>query len=74
MAYQFDTQITGSTKTAIRIPGENPIEHQLNGIAAREQDANVIMGGLSTMYNIVGWIIGDDLTTRTVKQDVYSDE
>lgn len=71
MAYNFSTQITGSTKA--KIVGESK-EHTLNGITARNSDANVVMAGLSTMYGLVGWTIQDidSAVTRTSKEDIIN--
>lgn len=73
MSYAFDTQSNASTRASVR-GGDFDLAfdvHNMTQINGRETDANVIMAGLSTMYDIVGWTIDD--VTRTVKQDVTTD-
>lgn len=75
MAYQFETAATGTTTT--RMMGTIKT-HKMTGINATESDANVIVGGLSTMYDIVGYrmapIYPDQVTVmRTVNQNVTDD-
>lgn len=65
MAYVFNQQIAGSIKGV----DENNVSHSMNGIKTTESNANVIMGGLSELFAIVGLEIPHDVV-RTVKQDV----
>lgn len=65
MAYVFNQQIAGSIKCV----DDNNASHSMNGIKTTETDANVIMGGLSELFGIIGLDIPHDVI-RTVKQDV----
>lgn len=65
MAYVFNQQISGSIKCV----DENDASFSMNGIKTTETNANVIMGGLSELFGIVGWGVPHDVV-RTVKQDV----
>lgn len=69
MAYSFSTQIIGSTKT--KLVGESK-EHTINGVNSRLSNADSLMAGLSSMYDIVGWQIQnvDTPVVRTNKEDV----
>lgn len=71
MAYEFQTQNTGSMKTVLIGTKSGNVSKTFNGINPTETDANVIMGGLSLLFDIGGLSVGD--STRTVKQDVVSD-
>lgn len=64
MAYTFKNQAVG--KATITDEESNKIS--LAGINTKNDDANVMMGGLSIMLSIVGWGIQD--ASRIVTQDV----
>lgn len=66
MAYIFNQQVSGSIKCV----DENQKSHSMNGIKTTEADANVIMGGLTELFDIVGLNVPQDVI-RTVKQNVY---
>lgn len=64
MAYQFVNRSTGKSQ----ITDENDSTFTLAGINTSTTDANVIMGGLSTLLDIVGWTVQD--ANRVVTQDI----
>lgn len=64
MAYQFVNRSTGKSQ----ITDENDSTLTLNGINTATTDANVIMGGLSILLDIVGWTVQD--ANRVVTQDI----
>ena len=64
MAYQFVNRSTGKSQ----ITDENASTFTLAGINTATTDANVIMGGLSTLLDIVGWTVAD--ANRVVTQDI----
>ncbi len=64
MAYQFVNRSTGKSQ----ITDENSTVFTLNGINTSTNDANVIMSGLSTLLDIVGWTVQD--ANRVVTQDI----
>lgn len=68
MSYRFENQAVG--KVTITDEEENKIT--LSGINARENDANILMGGLSYLFDVVGWTVED--VFRTVNQDVVEVE
>lgn len=68
MAYEFSNQVLSKAK----ITDETNETFTINGIAARTQDADMIMGGLSYLLDIVGWKTQD--VTRIVNQDVVEKE
>lgn len=68
MAYVFETQNTATTK----ITDETNTTFNLKGINGTTNDANIIMGGLSIMLDIVGWQVTD--VTRVVNQDIIEEE
>lgn len=68
MAYQFTNQVVGKLK----ITDESGGDITLNGINTRENDANVIMGGVSILFGIVNWGVQD--AVRIVNQDVEETE
>ena len=68
MSYVFNQQIAGSIKCV----DDNNASFSMNGIKSTETNANVIMGGLSELFGIVGWSVPHDVV-RTVKQDVNED-
>jgi len=70
MSYNFENQQNASTRASVR-GGDFDLAfdvHNMSQINGKESDANVVMAGLSTMYNIVGWTVDD--VVRTVKQNV----
>lgn len=67
MAYIFSNQTTGK----VQITDENDDKFMLTGINTKEDDANVMMAGLSYMLDIVGWQINDAI--RIVNQDVIEE-
>lgn len=73
MAYNFSTQIIGSTHT--KIFGQRNA-HSINGVNSRLDNADSLMSGLSTMYDLVGWQIQDidNPVVRNNKEDVIKDE
>lgn len=64
MAYQFVNRSTGKSQ----VTDENSTIFTLNGINTSTTDANVIMSGLSTLLDIVGWTVQD--ANRVVTQDI----
>ena len=64
MAYQFVNRSTGKSQ----VTAENDSTFTLAGINTSTTDANVIMGGLSTLLDIVGWTVQD--ANRVVTQDI----
>lgn len=64
MAYQFVNRSTGKSQ----VTDENSTIFTLNGINTSTTDANVIMAGLSTLLDIVGWTVQD--ANRVVTQDI----
>lgn len=64
MAYQFVNRSTGKSQ----VTDENDSTFTLAGINTSTTDANVIMGGLSTLLDIVGWTVAD--ANRVVTQDI----
>lgn len=64
MAYQFVNRSTGKSQ----VTDENDSTFTLAGINTSTTDANVIMGGLSTLLDIVGWTVQD--ANRVVTQDI----
>lgn len=64
MAYQFVNRSTGKSQ----ITDENASTFTLAGINTSTTDANVIMGGLSILLDIVGWTVQD--ANRVVTQDI----
>lgn len=64
MAYKFTNQNVGKAT----IKDEESNSFSLNGINTKNDDANVMMSGLSIMLGIVGWEIQD--ASRIVTQDV----
>lgn len=66
MAYEFSNEIVAKVKVSEDASGQDAIT--LNGINGRETDANIIMGGVSALFGIVGWNVG--AVTRVINQDV----
>ncbi len=64
MAYQFENQALGK----VNVTDELQNTFTLQGINAQESDANVMMGGLSYLLDIVGWTAQD--AVRIINQDV----
>lgn len=67
MAYVFETKSNASVK----IVDETNTNFQLKGINGTTNDADAIIGGLSTMLDIVGWQLTD--VTRIVNQDIVEE-
>lgn len=75
MAYVFENQILGTTKATVTGTSAEEgvtVTHNLQGINARQSNADSIMAGVNELYGIVGWATTD--LTRTVKQDVHDNE
>lgn len=68
MAYEFSNQILGK----VLITDEQGNEFTLTKINTQSNDANILMGGLSYMLDIVGWSVQN--ATRVVNQDVVEGE
>ncbi len=68
MAYQFSNEIVAKMK----VTDDSDNDITLNGINGQETDANVIMGGINTLFDIVGW--GTQNAIRIVNQDVQETE
>ena len=68
MSYVFQNQAVGKAT----ITDETDTKINLAGINTSIADANVIMGGLSTFVDIVGWTITD--ASRIVTQDIVGAE
>lgn len=68
MPYVFENQNTATTK----ITDETDTTFNLKGINGTTNDANIIMAGLSSMLDIVGWQVQD--VTRVVNQDIVEEE
>lgn len=68
MAYVFSNQ----TLAKATITDEQDNKFTMQGINAAETDANVIMGGMSTLLSIVGWDIKDAM--RIINQDIEEAE
>lgn len=64
MAYVFNNQVIAKAT----ITDEEDNKFTMQGIAANETDANVIMGGMSSLLGIVGWSIKD--AVRVINQDI----
>ncbi len=64
MAYQFTNEIVAK----IKVTEDSGSDITLNGVNGRETDANVIMGGVSSLFDIVGWRVTE--ATRIVNQDI----
>lgn len=64
MAYEFTNQNTAKAK----ITDETMSEFTLTGINGVTNDADAVMGGLSTLLDIVGWTVAD--AQRIVTQDI----
>lgn len=67
MGYVFNNQVLGKAK----ITDEQNNDFTLNGVNAREESADSIMGGLSYILDIVGWSIQD--ATRIINQDIVEE-
>lgn len=64
MAYQFTNQNTAKAT----IQDDTQTKFTLTGINGKTNDADAVMGGLSTLLDIVGWGIQD--VQRIVTQDI----
>lgn len=67
MAYVFSNQIVGK----IKVTDDQDNDITLSGINGRETDANIIMGGVSLLFDIVGWQVTD--AARTITQDIQEE-
>lgn len=65
--YIFSNQTTGKAQ----VTDENDNTFTITGINTREQDANVMMAGLSYLLDVVGWKVTD--AVRIVNQDVIEE-
>ncbi len=65
MAYQFRNEATAKMSVTM---SDSDDKVTLAGVNGTETDANVIMGGISTLLGIVGWSTRD--AARVVTQDV----
>lgn len=66
--YVFVDQILGK----VEIVDETNTKLTFQGINARENDANVIMEGITRLLDIVGWAPQD--VTRIINQDITESE
>lgn len=66
MAYAFSNEIVAKMKVAEEASGEDALT--LSGVNGQETDANIIMGGISILFGIVGWEAG--YGQRILNQDV----
>ena len=66
MAYEFENQIVAKMKVSEDSSGQEAIT--LSGVNGQETNANSIMGGISTLLDIVGWNAG--YAVRIVNQQV----
>ena len=67
MAYVFSDEVLAK----IKITDETDNDFTLNGINAREQSADSIRAGVSTIIDIVGWQVQE--AVRIVNQDIVED-
>lgn len=65
MAYQFSNEASATMKVTM---SDSTDVINLKGVNGRETDANVVMGGISTLLGIVGWSTRD--AARVVTQNV----
>lgn len=65
--YIFSNQSTGK----VQVTDENDNKFTITGINTREQDANIMMAGLSYLLDVVGWSVTD--AVRIVNQDVIEE-
>lgn len=68
MAYVFSTEQIGKAK----ITDETETTFTLTGINAKTNDANIVMGGLSILLDVVGWKVSE--AVRIVNQDIEEEE
>ncbi len=66
MAYEFSNEIVAKMKVAEDASGQDALT--LSGVNGHETDANIIMGGISILFGIVGWEAG--YGQRILNQDV----
>lgn len=64
MAYQFSNEILAK----IKVTDDSGADITLNGINGRENSADVIMGGISIMFDLAGW--GVNKATRVIDQKI----
>lgn len=67
MAYQFSNQVTAK----MSITDETETKFSIQGINARETNADIIMAGLTEMLDVVGWSISE--AQRIITQDVVEE-
>ncbi len=67
MAYVFSDQIISKAK----ITDDQNTVFTLNGINGVTNDANLVMGGLSYLLDIVGWQVTEAI--RIVNQDIIEE-
>lgn len=65
MAYQFNNEVAAKMSVTM---SDSTDKITLAGVNGRETDANVIMGGISTLLGIVNWSARD--AARIVTQNV----
>lgn len=68
MAYIFQNQYQGK---AI-VTDENNDTFTINGINGQQQSADSLMSGLSTLFDIVGWEVNDNVV-RQLNQNVVEE-
>lgn len=68
MAYQFQNQAQGK----VIVTDMNQDQFTINGINTRQESADSIMAGLSTLLDIVDWTVED--AVRVVNQDIVESE
>lgn len=65
--YIFSNQASGKAQ----IKDENDNQFTLTGINTHDNDANVMMAGLSYLLDVVGWKVSE--AVRVVNQDVVEE-
>ena len=72
MSYQFEKEESAKTKAQLlnRDGVVSAFWHTLAGINGSQSSADVIVGGLSYLYDIVGWEVKPETIVRTVSEDV----
>lgn len=67
MAYVFENQTVGKAT----VTDENQDSLTLGGINGAETDANIIMAGISYLYDIAGWTV--DAASRNINQSIVEE-
>lgn len=67
MAYVFSDQIISKAK----VTDDQNSEFTITGINGATNDANLVMGGLSYLLDIVGWQVTEAI--RIVNQDIIEE-